>query len=81
MLIGTPRYVYQVGSDGGSSIPDVSLKLACMDAFAIRSQMLWEPESPIGIHGCFRYSIPKHGHGDEARAPEGIVAKELPISY
>ena len=53
MLLGTRRY--QVGSDVGSSIADASSKLAYMDAFAVRSRMLWEPEN------CFRYSIAKRG--------------------
>ena len=41
-LLGTPHY--QVGSDGGSSTADSSSKLAYMDAFVMRSRMLWEPE-------------------------------------
>ena len=42
--LGTRRYQVGIGSDGGSSIPDVVSKLAYMDAFAIRSRMLWKPE-------------------------------------
>ena len=62
----------QVGSDGRSSIAAASSKLAYMHAFAIRSRMLWEPESfnwhtwMLSLFLIARNAV----SGDEARAPD-----------
>ena len=70
MLLGTRRY--QVGSDRGRSIVDASGKLAYMDSIA---DVLGSRKFPLAYMDAFAIRSPNTVKGDQARAPEGIVAK------